>query len=53
METGGSCQRGGDLVAVEPKVFDLLAFVANRERVVTRDDLISAVWDGRSCRNRH
>jgi TolB-like protein len=41
-------RRGGDLIAVEPKVFDLLVhLVANRERVVTRDDLISAVWDGR------
>jgi DNA-binding winged helix-turn-helix (wHTH) protein len=41
-------RRGGTLVAVEPKVFDLLVhLVDNRERVVTKDDLISAVWDGR------
>ncbi|HEY1544803.1 MAG TPA: winged helix-turn-helix domain-containing tetratricopeptide repeat protein [Xanthobacteraceae bacterium] len=41
-------RRGTDLVAVEPKVFDLLAYiVTNRDRVITRDELISAVWDGR------
>jgi TolB-like protein/Tfp pilus assembly protein PilF len=41
-------RRGGDPVAIEPKVFDLLVhLVANRERVVTKDDLIGAVWDGR------
>lgn len=36
------------LVAVEPQVFDvLLHLVRNRDRVVTRDDLLSAVWGGR------
>jgi len=41
-------RRDGHLVEMEPKVFDLLAYViANRERVVSRDDLIAAVWDGR------
>ena len=41
-------RRGADLVPVEPKVFDLLAYVvAHRDRVITRDELISAVWDGR------
>jgi TolB-like protein len=41
-------RRGDALVAVEPKVFDLLVLlVANRERVVSRDDLIAHVWDGR------
>jgi TolB-like protein len=41
-------RRDGQLVELEPKVFDLLAYVvANRERVVSRDDLIAAVWDGR------
>jgi TolB-like protein len=41
-------RRGGLLVAVEPKVFDLLVhLVTNRERVITKDDLISAVWDAR------
>ncbi len=41
-------RRDGQLVEMEPKVFDLLAYlIANRERVVSRDDLIAAVWDGR------
>ena len=41
-------RRGGDLIAVEPKVFDLLVhLIANRERVVSKDDLIAAVWGGR------
>src|SRR5947209_17932712 len=41
-------RRGADLVSLEPKVFDLLAFlVRNRERVVSRDDLIAQVWAGR------
>ena len=41
-------RRGGEPIAVAPKAFDLLVhLVQNRERVVTRDDLIAAVWDGR------
>ena len=41
-------RRGDAPVAVEPKVFDLLAYlIENRERVVSRDDLIAHVWDGR------
>jgi adenylate cyclase len=41
-------RRGDAVVAVEPKVFDLLAYVIeNHQRVVTRDDLIAHVWDGR------
>jgi TolB-like protein/Tfp pilus assembly protein PilF len=41
-------RRSGDLIPVAPKAFDLLVhLVQNRERVVTRDDLIAAVWDGR------
>jgi adenylate cyclase len=41
-------RRDGDLVAIEPKVFDLLVYlVATRQRVVTKDDLIGEVWDGR------
>ncbi len=39
----------GRPVAIEPQVFNLLLYlVENRERVVTRDDLIAAVWDGRA-----
>src|SRR5690242_16065085 len=41
-------RRDSDLIPIEPKVFDLLAhLVHNRERVVSRDDLIASVWDGR------
>jgi adenylate cyclase len=41
-------RRGDAPVAIEPKVFDLLAFlIENRQRVVSRDDLIAHVWDGR------
>jgi len=41
-------RRGGELVALEPQVFDLLAYlVRNRGRVVSKDDLIDGVWGGR------
>jgi len=40
--------RGSKLIAVEPQVFDLLAYlVQHRDRVVTKDDLLEAVWGGR------
>lgn len=40
--------RGGNLRPMEPQAFDLLEFlVRNRERVVTRDDLLSSIWSGR------
>src|SRR6185312_10067506 len=41
-------RRGADPIAVEPQVFDLLIFlVQNRDRVVTKDDLIESIWGGR------
>src|SRR5215510_2861441 len=41
-------RRGGQLRSVEPQVFDLLEYLLrNRDRVVSRDDLLSAVWNGR------
>ena len=40
--------RGADVVSVAPQVFDLLDYlIRNRERVVSKDDLIKAVWNGR------
>ena len=40
--------RGAEAVTVAPQVFDLLNYlIRNRERVVSKDDLINAVWDGR------
>ncbi len=41
-------RRGTVAIAVEPQVFDLLVYlVENRERVVSKDDLIASVWGGR------
>ncbi len=40
--------RASEAVALGPQVFDLLLFlVRNRDRVVSKDDLLDAVWDGR------
>jgi DNA-binding winged helix-turn-helix (wHTH) protein/TolB-like protein len=39
---------GDATVAVEPKVFDLLVhLIQHRDRVLTREQLFEAVWDGR------
>jgi TolB-like protein len=41
-------RRGADLVPLSPQVFDLLHYlIRNREHVVSKDDLIAAVWEGR------
>jgi TolB-like protein/Tfp pilus assembly protein PilF len=41
-------RRGGEPIAVEPQVFDLLVYLLqNRERVVSKDDLLASVWGGR------
>ena len=38
----------GDLVRIEPQAFDLLEYlIRNRDRVVSRDDLIASIWSGR------
>lgn len=40
--------RAGAVVPVEPQVFDLIVFlIRERHRVVSRDDLIAEVWQGR------
>lgn len=41
-------RRGGLPISMEPQVFDLLVYLAqNRDRVVSKDDLIASVWSGR------
>jgi adenylate cyclase len=41
------CRRT-DVVRLEPQAFDLLEYlIRNRERVVSRDDLIAVIWCGR------
>ncbi len=41
-------RRAGGLIAVEPQVFDVIDFlIRHRGRVVTKDDLLDAVWNGR------
>jgi len=41
-------RRGALLIAIEPQVFDLLVYlIENRDRVVTKDDLLAAIWGGR------
>jgi DNA-binding response OmpR family regulator len=41
--------RGADVVSVAPQVFDLLDYlIRNRERVVSKDDLINAIWSASS-----
>jgi TolB-like protein len=40
--------RGSERVGVEPQVFDVLAYlVQHRDRVVSREDLLRAIWGGR------
>jgi TolB-like protein len=40
--------RGADAVSISPQALDLLVYlIRNRERVVSKDDLISAIWGGR------
>jgi TolB-like protein/Tfp pilus assembly protein PilF len=41
-------RRGAEPISLEPQVFDLLVYlVRNRDRVVSKDDLIDGVWGGR------
>jgi adenylate cyclase len=40
--------RGAEAVSIAPQVFDLLDYlIRNRDRVVSKDDLIAAIWEGR------
>jgi DNA-binding winged helix-turn-helix (wHTH) protein len=39
---------GGTIIPVEPQVFDVLVYlIENRDRVVSKDDLIASVGGGR------
>jgi DNA-binding response OmpR family regulator len=41
-------RRRNELLSVEPRVFDLLQYlIRNRDHVVSKDDLLAAVWQGR------
>lgn len=41
-------RRGSNVVPTAPQVFDLLDYlIRNRGRVVSKDDLVSAIWNGR------
>jgi DNA-binding winged helix-turn-helix (wHTH) protein len=41
-------RRGPATVSIEPQVFDLLLYlIRNRERVISKEDLRVAVWEGR------
>jgi len=41
-------RRGAEARPIEPQVFDVLEFlIRNRDRVVSKDDLLAAVWNGR------
>lgn len=43
-----SLLKSGEIRAVEPQVFDLLVYlIENRNRVVTRDELLDKLWKGR------
>jgi adenylate cyclase len=40
--------RGPRLVPIAPQVFDLLEYlIRNRQRVVSKDDLVASIWHGR------
>jgi DNA-binding winged helix-turn-helix (wHTH) protein/predicted ATPase len=41
-------RRRSAVIAVQPQVFDLLEYlILNRDRVVTKDDMLDAIWGGR------
>ena len=41
-------RRGPDVVPTTPQVFDLLEYlIRSRDRVVSKDDLVNAIWNGR------
>ena len=41
-------RRNGEVIAVQPQVFDVLLYLLkNRDRVVSKDELLDQVWHGR------
>jgi len=41
--------RGAEAIRLAPQVFDLLEYlIRNRDHVVTKDELIESIWDGRA-----
>ena len=53
MSNGANSGAPSTPVHVEPQVFDLLVYlVQNRDRVVSKDDLIASVWGGRIVSDR-
>ncbi len=41
-------RRGGEVVRIEPQVFDLLVhLIRHRDRVVSKDELFDTIWQGR------
>lgn len=41
-------RRGGEPVHIEPQVFDLIVhLMRNRDRIVSKDELIEKIWNGR------
>src|SRR5262245_22689876 len=41
--------RGSNVIVLAPQVFDLLAYlIRHRERVVSKQELIDAIWGGRA-----
>ncbi len=49
IDTGSrELRRGTALVPVEPQVFDLLVYlIRHRARVVSKDDMLASIWQGR------
>lgn len=46
--TGRELRRGSETVHVEPQVFDLiLLLIESRDRIVSKDELLSVIWQGR------
>ncbi|MBR0846290.1 winged helix-turn-helix domain-containing protein [Bradyrhizobium diazoefficiens] len=42
-------RRGDETITIAPQVFDLLGYlIGNRERVISKDDLVRVIWQGRA-----